>query len=72
MKAKETLKALRGKNAEELNTELLAIRKEQFNLRMQAALGQQPKGHLVTVARKNIARIKTLMNQQSTKAASAK
>ena len=64
MKAKESLKALRAKSAEELNTELIATRKEQFNLRMQGALGQQPKGHLVTAARKNIARIKTLMNQK--------
>lgn len=64
MKNKETLKSLRAKNVDELQAELLATRKEQFNLRIQGALGQQPKGHLVTAARKNIARIKTLMNQK--------
>ncbi len=65
MKATENVKNLRAKSVEELGTELIATRKEQFNLRMQAALGQQPKGHLVTAARKNVARIKTLITQKA-------
>ncbi|MEW6728544.1 MAG: 50S ribosomal protein L29, partial [Pseudomonadota bacterium] len=34
------VKELRGKSVDELNQELLALRKEQFNLRMQAGLSQ--------------------------------
>ncbi|MGH8541713.1 MAG: 50S ribosomal protein L29 [Stenotrophobium sp.] len=64
MKTAEYIKGLRGKNAQELNSELEALRKEQFNLRMQKALGQQSKSNLVRVARKNIARTKTVMRQQ--------
>jgi large subunit ribosomal protein L29 len=64
MKSKEYVKALRGKNAQELNAELEALRKEQFNLRMQKAIGQQNKGSLTRDARKKIARTKTVMRQQ--------
>lgn len=62
---KEQIKALNGKSVEELNVELLAVRKDQFNLRMQAALGQQPKNHLIRAARKSIARIKTITKQKA-------
>ena len=64
MKSAEYVKALRGKNAQQLNDELAALRKEQFNLRMQKALGQQNKSNLTHNVRKNIARAKTLMRQQ--------
>ena len=64
MKTVEYVKTLRGKNAQELNDELAALRKEQFNLRMQKALGQQNKSNLTHDVRKNIARAKTLMRQQ--------
>ncbi len=64
MKGQEYIKSLRGKSAAELNAELEALRKEQFNLRMQAATGQGGKPHLVRNARKNIARLKTVMAQQ--------
>ena len=43
MKAKE----LREKSVEELNTELLNLLREQFNLRMQAASGQLQQSHLL-------------------------
>ncbi|HEY0973958.1 MAG TPA: 50S ribosomal protein L29 [Solimonas sp.] len=65
MKAQEYVKSLRGKDAKALNEELLALRKEQFSLRMQAATGQgSTKPHLVRDVRKKIARLKTVMAQQ--------
>lgn len=64
MKTVEYVKALRGKSAQELNDELAALRKEQFNLRMQKALGQQNKSSLTHDVRKKIARAKTVMRQQ--------
>lgn len=64
MKSTEYVKALRGKNTQELNAELEALRKEQFNLRMQKAIGQQNKGSLTRDARKKIARTKTVLRQQ--------
>ncbi|MES2491450.1 50S ribosomal protein L29 [Stenotrophobium rhamnosiphilum] len=68
MKTTDYVKALRGKNAQELNAELEALRKEQFNLRMQKAIGQQNKGSLTRDARKKIARTKTVQRQQQVKA----
>ena len=65
MKNAEYVKSLRGKDAKALNDELAALRKEQFNLRMLQATGQQTKSHRVTVARKNIARLKTALQQQA-------
>lgn len=64
MKAKEFVKTLREKSADDLVGELKALRKEQFNLRMQQALGQQSKSSLTRAVRKNIARAKTVMRQQ--------
>ncbi|MEW6168429.1 MAG: 50S ribosomal protein L29 [Pseudomonadota bacterium] len=64
MKAQEYVKSLRGKSAAELGTELEALRREQFNLRMQQATGQGSKSHLVRDVRKKIARLKTVMAQQ--------
>ena len=64
MKTNEYVKTLRDKNAEGLTEELKALRKEQFNLRMQQALGQQSKSSLTRAVRKNIARAKTVMRQQ--------
>lgn len=63
MKTTEYTKSIRAKSADELKTELSSLRKEQFNLRIQAALGQPAKGNLVRNARKSIARVKTVMNQ---------
>ena len=55
---------LRGKTADQLQDELLSLKKEQFNLRFQAATGQAEKTHRVGEVRKDIARIKTLQRQQ--------
>lgn len=65
MKKTDELKALRGKDVKGLNDELAAVRREQFNLRMQAATGQAVKSHTVTQARKKVARLKTLLQQQA-------
>lgn len=59
MKAKE----LRDKSAEELNKELLALRREQFNLRMQQATGQLSQTHQFAGLRRDIARIKTVLSE---------
>ena len=49
------------KSVTELKDELLNLRKEQFNLRMQKGVGQAPKPHLFTEVRRNIARLKMVM-----------
>lgn len=60
---------LREKSAAELNEELLKLRKEQFNLRMQMATGQGAKPDQFGKVRKNIARIKTVLGEMNRAAA---
>lgn len=55
---------LRNKTIDELKKELLDLRKEQFNLRMQKKIGQLPKSHLIRKTKKDIARLKTVMNEK--------
>ena len=55
------LKELRQKSAEELNTELLNLRKEQFNLRMQKGSGQLTQPHQLRRVRRDIARTKFVL-----------
>jgi large subunit ribosomal protein L29 len=43
---------------------LLELRKEQFNLRMQRASGQMGQTHLLAEARRDIARVKTVMRER--------
>ena len=64
MKA-EQLNELREKTADELHEELLRLRKEQFNLRMQRASEQLPQTHLITEMRRDIARVKTLIREKT-------
>ncbi len=56
-------KDLREKSAEELSTELLELRREQFNLRMQNATGELTQNHQHRRVRKDIARVKTVINE---------
>ena len=56
-----TAKDYREKSEAELNEELLNLRKEQFNLRMQRGAGQLSKPHLFNITRKDIARVKTIL-----------
>jgi large subunit ribosomal protein L29 len=55
---------LRKQSPTELADELVKLRKEQFALRMQRATGQAPKPAQFGDARRNIARVKTLLRQQ--------
>ena len=54
---------LRSKTVEELNDELVALRREQFNLRMQHATGEMTHNHEHGRVRKDIARVKTILNE---------
>jgi large subunit ribosomal protein L29 len=55
---------LRTKTADQLQEQLLDLKKEQFNLRFQKATGQFEKTHRVSEIRKDVARIKTLLTAQ--------
>lgn len=59
---------LRGKSGAELETELSGLYREQFNLRMQRGSGQEVKPHDFKRVRREIARIKTIMNEQTASA----
>lgn len=61
MKANE----LREKSVEQLNEQLLGLLRDQFNLRMQKATGQLNQSHLMTQVRRDIARVKTVLNQKA-------
>lgn len=61
MKAAE----LRDKTADELSDELLRLRKEQFSLRMQRASEQLPQSHLLAATRRDIARVKTVLQEKT-------
>jgi large subunit ribosomal protein L29 len=65
MKRSERKKDLRGKSPEELKTELHALLKEQFGLRMQKATQQLTNSAGVVRVRRDIARVKTLLNQKA-------
>jgi large subunit ribosomal protein L29 len=56
---------VRRMSADELTDELLSLKKEQFNLRFQAATGQLEKTHRVQEVRRDIARIKTVLSAKS-------
>ena len=60
---------LRAKSADELNEELLKLRREQFNLRMQRATGQMARPDQFTKVRRSIARIKTILREREGKVA---
>jgi large subunit ribosomal protein L29 len=56
--------AFRGKTADELNTQLAAFKKEQFNLRFQRANGQVENTGRIRTLRRDIARIQTVLTEQ--------
>ena len=56
---------LREMTSEELEAALIAELKQQFNLRMQLSTGQLNESHKVMQTRRNIARIKTVLNQKA-------
>jgi large subunit ribosomal protein L29 len=57
---------VRGLTPDQLSDSLLSLKKEQFNLRFQAATGQVEKTHRVNEIRKDIARIKTVLRAKKT------
>ncbi|KTC97622.1 50S ribosomal protein L29 [Legionella erythra] len=55
---------LRNLSSDELNAELLTLRKKQFELRMKKANGSLDKTHLVSQVRRAVARVKTIMTEK--------
>jgi large subunit ribosomal protein L29 len=59
---------IRGMTVDQLDDELLKLKKEQFNLRFQRATGQLESSSRVRVVRRDIARIKTIAHQKRAQA----
>jgi large subunit ribosomal protein L29 len=68
MKRTDTKNSLAGKNAGELQTELEALLKEQFGLRMQRATQQLSNTSKLKDVRRGIARVRTLLHQKTSAA----
>ncbi len=60
-----TTTELRAKDIAGLNAELIDLLKEQFNLRMSKGAGQLGQTHLIQQARRNIARVRTVITEKS-------
>ena len=60
-----TAAELREKTLAELQEELVRLRREQFNLRMQRASEQLPQTHLLRETRRDIARVNTVMQEKA-------
>lgn len=71
MKIKQRLSDLRAMTGDQLQEELLKLKKEQFNLRFQKATGQLENVARVREVRRDIARIKTAAAQKLADAAKA-
>ena len=65
MKINSFVNELRAKSVEELNEELVAAKKELFNLRFQNATNQLDNTSRIKEVRKNIARIQTMITEAS-------
>ena len=65
MKTSERKRDLHDKSPQELATELNALLKEQFGLRMQKATQQLTSSSKLVRVRRDIARVKTLLNQKA-------
>ncbi len=63
MKSKQRMSDLRALSEDQLNDELLKLKKEQFNLRFQRATGQLENSSRVRVVRRDVARVKTIAAQ---------
>lgn len=60
---------LKTKTPDQLRDELVALKKEAFNLRFQRATGQIENTARMRVVRRDVARIKTVLNQKAAEAA---
>ena len=56
---------MKEKNVDELNEELLNLKREQFTLRMQKGSGQLEKNHRLKEVRRDVARVKTILTQKA-------
>ena len=65
MKINKNVEDLKAKSAAELNDELVAAKKELFNLRFQNATNQLDNTSRIKEVRKNIARIQTVLSEQA-------
>jgi large subunit ribosomal protein L29 len=65
VKTNKYVEGLNAKTAAELNEELVAAKKELFNLRFQNATNQLDNTSRIREVRKNIARIQTVITQKS-------
>ena len=65
MKTKDFVKELNNKSVDELNNELVAAKKELFNLRFQNATNQLENTSRIKEVRKNIARIQTVITEKA-------
>ena len=68
MKAQE----LKAKTPDELRDALVALKKEAFNLRFQQATGQLEGTARMRSVRRDVARVKTILNQKAAEAAASK
>ena len=66
-----TVEEMREKTVEQLREELLTLKKEQFNLRFQAASSQLDNTSRVRTVRRDVARVLTVMNEKARDAAAA-
>ena len=65
MKSSKFVEELKGKSVEELGKDLVAAKKELFNLRFQNATNQLDNTARIKDVRKNIARINTVITEKS-------
>jgi large subunit ribosomal protein L29 len=65
VKSNKYVEELKAKTAAELNEELVAAKKELFNLRFQNATNQLDNTSRIKVVRKNIARIQTVITEKA-------
>ena len=65
MKINKFVEDLKAKSAAELNEELVAAKKELFNLRFQNATNQLENTSRIKEVRKNIARVQTVITEQA-------
>ena len=64
-----TAEELQAKSPEQLREQLVALKKEAFNLRFQQATGQLENTARMRAVRKEVARVKTVLNQKAAVAA---
>jgi large subunit ribosomal protein L29 len=55
---------LRNKSVAELEKELITLREEQFKSQMKKSTGQLTNSHVIQQARRDVARIKTILNEK--------